>query len=232
MVVVKTVRDFALQNEAQLRRFMRYKTGICDENMINDAIQEFYVRLIETNALGLYDETKGEFDTYISNLFCWMMPLLQRRNFRHRHATIPKKLRVKYGLEDPKLGCHKKAKFDYRMMSVIKKDDRMWSESDDVFNFVHENHASLKISKAYEVSLYDGAEDPIIDAYVEEFKAYIRRTEPSKRAERMILFIDQKFAGCRSVDIAGMMGVSNNMVKIIKQNLQRKYHRWQGALAN
>jgi bifunctional DNA-binding transcriptional regulator/antitoxin component of YhaV-PrlF toxin-antitoxin module len=161
-----------------------------------------------------------------------MMPFLQRKNFRHRHTTIPKKLRVKYGLEDPSLMCHKKAKFDYRMMSVVKKDDRLWAGSEDIFDFVHGENATLKITKAYEHSMYDGCDDPLFDDYIEEFKAYIRRTETPKNAERMILFIEQKYAGCRGVEIAGMMGVSNNMVKIIKHSLQRKYNKWQGTPAN
>jgi DNA-directed RNA polymerase specialized sigma24 family protein len=227
MVTVRTVKEFARKNENDLKRFMQFKTGICDPFLLEDAVQEFYIRLIESNALGLYDEKRGEFDTYIGNLFCWMMPLLQRRAFRHKHTTIPRKLRIKYGIDDEKANSNSKAKYDFQILSTVKRDDRLWADEEDVFEFVDKDFASLKINRAYEASLYDLEDDPLMDEYVEEFKAYIRRTESPRNAKRMLLFIEQKFAGCRGVDIAGMLGVSSAMVRNIKQDLQKKYVRWQ-----
>jgi len=227
MIIVKTVKEFVKQNEKHLIRFLQYKTGINDREMIDDTLQEFYMRLYQTKALESYDEKRGTFDTYIGNLFCWMLPFLSRKNFKYRHTLMPKRYRDKY-LDKNEKGISNNHMYDYRMMSYVNKDNsKMWVDGDDVFNYVHENSATFKISKAYETSYFDTDEDPALSGYLESFKTYIRETESPRSAEKMILFLEQRVAGCKGVEIAGMMKVSNNMVKIIKHTLKRKYDTWQ-----
>lgn len=228
MVVVKTVAEFVAQNDTELRKFLAYKTGIIDRHMVEDTLQEFYTRLIQTKALQSFDENQGSFDTYIVNLFCWMLPFLSRKNFRHKHAVVPVSSRHYY--EDPveNVDSGKKVTYDYRIISYVRKHgDRMLLEMDDVFNYVSDDTGSFRVNGGYDTSLCDSETNPLSTHYVEEFKEYIRRTESSKTAERMILFVDQKCAGCSSVEIADMMRVSYNMVTIIRQSLQKKYTRWQ-----
>jgi len=224
MVVVKTVKEFFLKNDQQLKKFMQYKTGIYDTNLINETVQEFYIKLIQSNALESYDPEKNSFDTYILNLFCWMLPYLSKKNFRYKHAAIPRKSLKYYDVED---ATEERHFFDYRLMSYVQRvDDKVWGVEDDIFNYVHDRNPDYVPSTAYDSSLFEDT-NPEALKYVEDFKRYIRNTETSKNADRMILFIEQKFQGCRSFQIAEMLGVSCNMVKFIKQNLQKKYTRWQ-----
>jgi DNA-directed RNA polymerase specialized sigma24 family protein len=140
---------------------------------------------------------------------------------------MPKRYRDKY-LDKNEKDISTNHMYDYRMMSYVNKDNsKMWVDGDDVFNYVHDNSATFKISKAYETSYFDTDEDPVLSGYLESFKAYIRETESPRSAEKMILFLEQRVAGCKGVEIAGMMKVSNNMVKIIKHTLRKKYDTWQ-----
>lgn len=61
---------------------------------------------------------------------------------------------------------------------------------------------------------------------LEEFIEYIKKTEEPTKAERMISVIRHRAAGCKSVDIAGMLKVSPTMVKLIKRDAERKYKEW------
>src|SRR6056297_3131349 len=82
MIIVRSVEDFARKNEDDLRRLMNYKTGIFDKNLVDEAIQEFYVKLIETKALETFDEDAGTFKSYITSLFFWTLPKTRKENFR------------------------------------------------------------------------------------------------------------------------------------------------------
>lgn len=194
MEAVRDVREFAIRNEKDLKKFMIYKTGIFDEEIIRETIQEFYVALIETNALQKYDPEKGRFDSYISNLFCWILPSLRRKNFRVR--------------------------FD-----VISKVQTEYQEC-DVWDFVGDHNNDFHVDRrynAYHVVFHNEQE---CHQYLREFIQYIKKTEKPSIAQRMITFILHRYAGCKSVDIAGMLKVAPNMVSIIKRYTEKKFKHW------
>lgn len=88
MVVVRDVKEFVEKNQKELINFFVYKTKIYDAEVINEHMQEFYVRLIKTRALQEYREDKGAFNTYIFNLLCWLLPGMARNHARIHHAFI------------------------------------------------------------------------------------------------------------------------------------------------
>jgi hypothetical protein len=199
----------------------------------------------------------ASFDTYISNQLFWLMPLLAKKNFRHKYVSVSDEYVEKYIHNDINgdVACpegraqsdqtqqkKKKMYHEYRVVShVSKRESRLAEEATDVFDLVSKDYGTLRINRSYEASLYDQDNDPVVAGYVEDFKQYIRRTESPNMTEKMITYLESKLDGCKGVEIAPMLknsrrrkdktGVSNNMVKIIRQNLQKKYSMWQGALA-
>lgn len=221
MVVVKTVEEFAKQNEEQLKLFMRYKTGIYDEDIIRDTVQEFYIRLITTRALENFDEEKGKFDTYIANLFCWLLPSLRKIKFRN---IVTKTVTVNENGNE----VRKKVEVIHEVLSTFKyRSDKIWGKAeDDVWDHVGNYNSHLAIDALYNYShVYVEEERKLEDKY-KAFVRHIRETEPHKRAERMILVLNCRNDGCRSKDIARMLGISDNMVKIIKNRIRDKYFEW------
>ena len=79
MVAVRDVREFAIKNQQDLVSFIIYKTGILDQDLIMDQIQDFYIRLIRSKALDKFDSTKGSFESYIFTLLCWMFPVFAKK---------------------------------------------------------------------------------------------------------------------------------------------------------
>jgi len=201
MVAVRNIREFALKNEEHLKRFFKYKTGIYDPDLIKEHIQEFYVKLIQTEALKKFDEEKGNFDSYISTLLCWLMPILAHKNFRVRFAVVS---------------------------YVLVRRDKLHEEYDDIWNHVYGNSDFFKPDNMYLYSsIQDEDEERTTHSYFEDFKDFIQRTESKQQANQMTVFLDQKQAGCNSADIAVMLNISRNMVKIIKQKIKRKFRTWQ-----
>lgn len=202
MVPVRKVDEFVKENEDQIKHFMSYKTGIIDEDIINDQVQDFYIKLIETRALDTYDSKKGSFNTYISNLFCWMLPGMARKNFRVKYKVIS---RVS------KRGS----------LLLLANEDAY-----DVWDFVDTSKAKYRVSPQYDAFHVKMEEEEETERHLEEFKDYIRKTESDKNARRMITYLEQRYAGCNAVNVALTLGLSANMVKIIKQNLWDKYNQW------
>jgi hypothetical protein len=265
------VEEFVEKNDKELRKFYVHKTGIYDRDMVHDAIGEFYLNLMESDALFSFGKTEDDavygkrdekggytivrgipedkclasFNTYITNRLCWLLPVLARKNFRHKRAHLPKGCQKEcYQNSTPnEEDSASRASVDYTLMSTVTVcDNKLWAEEKDVFELVGKRHAVLKISNACDSSLLDEGEDPTVTGYIDDFKAYIRRTERPAMAEKMIVYLDNKLEGCKGVMIAGMLksskkkaagkpGVSNNLVKIVRQSLQRKYVKWQGIIA-
>jgi hypothetical protein len=207
MECVKTVRDFALKNSNDLERFMMFKTGIRDTDVIRDTIQDFYVKLIETRALETYDPAKGAFKTYIMNLFCWLFPVLAKRNMRAR----------------------------YTIMSYMKDKDNSghWNGVyTDIYDGVAVSgtgpYVEHVVDGAYEASHVQEDEELESDISMREFIEHLKRTQPQKAADRIVPYIEYRTQGCNGADVAKILGVSNNMVKIIKENAKRTYEQWRG----
>ena len=203
MRVVNTVEEFKRHNEHELRSFMAYKTGIYNRDLHDEAIQEFYVKLIETRALEtfdpLYDNKPRKFDTYITTLFCYVLPELKKKNHR---ALYPMITRVNIGHSDPKL---------VDIWELISSDGV---------------HSDFSVEKAYSTSALETRIDSEADLYVNDFIEYVKRTETPLRAKRMITYITHKLQGCNGTDIAHVLGVSNNMVIFIKNDLFDAFKEW------
>ena len=197
MVVVRDVREFARKNEEHLKRFFKYKTGILDRDLMADQIQNFYVRLIQTNALETYREDKGDFRMYVMTLLCWSLSVSKQKS--------------------------KRAKNKVTAISNFKHANKEMLE--DVYNYVSTDSSYFRVDGS-STFVRDHEYDYQLGAKLESFRSYIRKTENDTKAHQMVTFIDNKIDGCNSTDIAIMLKVSENMVKIIKQQLKKKYYEW------
>ena len=185
---------------------MRYKTGIHDEEIIRDTVQDFYVKLLETKALESFDEDRviygtkeAVFNNFVCTQFCWMLTTQGKKNSRINHDAI----------------------------STVKIKTKMDTREVDVWEFTSREQGWFTPHQQYQAAHVYQDQENTLDFEFQQFIAFIRRTEPARRAERMILFLEKRTLGCKSVDVAYMLGVSNNMVKIIKKSVQRKYRKWQ-----
>jgi hypothetical protein len=206
MIPVRTVEDFQRKNEAELRSFFSYKTGIYDQEVHDETIQEFYVRLIESKALETFDPEKRNvgteescFNQYIINLFCWMLPVLRRRN----------------------------PNANYQILSRIDVGDSV-PKPIDIWELLNKNfeHTKYDIEPSYSSSALEMQQEEESRQQLEDFIEYIRRTEPEKKANRFELYLRRKMEGCKAADIALMLGVSNYMVTIIKQDIHQRFKTW------
>lgn len=199
MVKVRDIKKFAALNEDHLVRFFHYKTGISDPQITKDYIQEFYLKLSKTGALENYDEKLGPFNTYVMTFFCWILYHFKNKNFRKK----------------------------YKIISDVKIRNKNSEKLCDIWEFVNNSIGPYRIDVSY--SLHSSFEEEIdisLQNYLKEFKEYIKRTESKHKAHQMIVFLDNKKDGCMSRDIARMLGVSDNMVKIIKKDVRTKFDSW------
>lgn len=199
MEMVKDVKTFVDKNNSQLESFFKYKTKILDKDLIEEHIQEFYYKLLHTNALEHFDEEKGSFDTYIATLLCWLLPYKAKKN-----------ISVKY-----------------EFISYVKVEKAMKVKTEDIWDHIDKEGGPYKIEySSYNPSMLDEYEETSISLDIEEFKEYIKKTEKGKSAKQMLTFIEKRDEGLLSVDIAIILGISDNMVKIIKKKVQRKFETW------
>jgi hypothetical protein len=199
MEIVRDVKSFVKKNGKQLQNFFIYKTGIRDRELIQEHLQDFYLRMIQTKALELYKEDKGSFDTYISTLLCWLLPVKAKKNVSVQYDFITK---VRIG-----------------MQTIF--------DADDVWEHIGAFNGPYKIDfSPCTPRVFDEEEESTFNQYLNEFKDYVKNTESRNSANQMITFLDCKKIGCNSSDVAAILGVSDNMVKFIKQKLQRKFDRW------
>lgn len=272
LALKKAMDEFARKNEKDLINLFIFKTGIYDRDIVHDAVYEFYLRMMKSASLLSYGEledsyyrkdSKGNFikvdvskvemasfETYITNLFYYLLPGFAKKNFRNMNVPVPKEsekwytgsaardwVKEEYVVKKNK---NNRVTVDYPIISNMPVNNEAWVEYKDVFELVHKNNAKLKVSSAYESSLFDDTVDPATTGYIESFKEYIRRTENPKTAKKMITYLDKKLEGCCGVEIAAMIdgnrlktenkkGISDNMVKLIKQDIQKKYEKWQGV---
>lgn len=199
MEIVRDVKSFVTKNGEQLQRFFIYKTGITDRELIHEHLQEFYVKMIQTHALETYDEEKGSFDTYISTLLCWLMSYKKKKN-----------LNIKYSF-----------------ISSVCVDSQSLCDESDIWDHVGTFEGNFKVDfSPCTPRTFDNSDEEIFNHYLKEFKEYIHITESPKNIDRMLTFLECKENGCNSSEIAVVLGVSDNMVKIIKHRLKEKFGRW------
>jgi len=215
MIVVKTVEDFKKHNDADLQSFFIYKTGIIDKDLRDETLQEFYVKLIETKALETFDPNKATnpvaergFETYIMNLFCWSLPIIKKKNVK---------------MELKSIGDNKYIKMKIPHITDISRDDKRVNIWDILTT---DGSSNLSLDSSYNSSLTEFQKEEEMNKSIEDLIKYIKKTERKKKSDKMELFIRRKMEGCKSMDIALMLGVSNTMIRILKVDVYKKYQFW------
>ena len=213
MTVVDNVSDFAKYNEDDIRLYLtspRRGRGLYDPELVNDIIQNFYLRLLKSDALKKYDPAIGSFKTYVITILSNMLPQERKSNHSSRYKHLS---------------------------SIIKPSAvvSLGAEESDIFNFFSCVGADTDFAVAQHKNIYSSLfqeeEDLSIRHFI-SFISHVKKTEPNKKkADAMVCFLENKMRGCLGSDIALMLGVSNNMVKIIKNNIYDKYKKWDNTRA-
>jgi hypothetical protein len=199
MEVVRDVKSFVAKNGDQLQKFFIYKTGIIDRELIHEHLQDFYVKMIQTRALESYREDEGSFDSYISTLLCWMLPYKAKKN----------------------VSVH----FDF--ITKVQRPGQLPREADDIWEYMGTFEGPYKVDfSPCTPRIFDNTDEELFQQYLNEFKEYITKTESPINVRRMLIFLECRQEGCNSAEIAVYLGLSDNMVKIIKQRLLEKFELW------
>lgn len=196
MEIVRDVKTFVRKNGEQMKKLFIYKTGITDRELIHEHLQDFYVKMIQTGALESYREDQGSFENYIFTLLCWLLPYKAKKNVSVKYQFLSQIRTESLSLED------------------------IW---DHAGNF--EGPYKFDFSPCTP-RIVEENEEILFQQYFRDFKKYIQKTEEYRSCDQMITFLDLKESGCKSSDIAVFLGVSDNMVKFIKQKVQRKFLKW------
>lgn len=206
MVVVKTIEEFHEKNEQELRDFMVYKTGIYDKNLIDDAIQEFYLRLITSNALERFDanelkygELESLFETWICNIFCWLLPQMKKRNFRSR--------------------------FEVHSFVHVKINNKVIQI--DVWDILGNEEEGYDIAKGYSNDQIYNSNNISYEHLLSSFLRYLKsHVQNSEIREKMIEYINYKKDGMKDIDIAKILKLSNSSMNILKSKIRQKEKSW------
>jgi len=230
MVAVRSVEDFAKRNEGDLRRMMNFKTGIFDKNLVDEAIQEFYLKLMETRALETFDEKEGAFNTYISNLFFWSLPIIRRNNFRINFDVLSS-----VSVSDNNR-CKNVDVWDFvstkspRSTEFLPKKPLSKRTEEEKDSSAHNSLGiSFNVDGRFNCSALDSAQEESFCRDLEDFKRYLKRTEPKNKYKRMETYLDKKLEGCLNTDIAVILKVSTTMVRLIREDCKKKYNKWKSC---
>ena len=196
MEIVRDIKTFVRKNGEQMKKLFIYKTGIKDQELVKEHLQDFYVKMIPPGALESYKEDRGTFENYIFTLMCWLLPQKAKKNVSIKYTFVS------------------------QVYSEPNTCDDIWDHAGD-FNGPFRFDFCPCTPRIVEEQ-----EERTFCQYLKEFKDYIISTESVHCRNQMITFLTMKEEGCRSSDIAIHMGVSDNMVKFIKQKVQRKFERW------
>jgi len=251
MKPVKTVADFAKYNEKQLKTMFISKTGIRDKDIINDAIQEFYVRLIQTKALETYDEKEGSFNTYFFNLMCWMMPQMSRNNFRYNHEVLST-----VEIREPTNSCKEKDIWDVvtgygggcyysekkipdkvlkkqlkeegLKFNLDKKDCSSLKKNGKVVSVTH-NYSSApvyRVDPAYRISSIEYNDENKLYHDLKSFLRYAKKVESSKQYNKLVKYMKYKILGCKNVEIAKILNISITSIMNLRNRSKDMYLLW------
>ena len=199
MEIVRDVKSFVKKNGDQLKKLFIYKTGITDRELVQEHLQDFYVKMIQTDALKSYKEEEGSFENYICTLLYWLLPYKAKKN----------------------------VSVQYKFISQITEDKMDQIPSRDIWDHAGNFEGPFKFDfSPCTPRIADDSERYLLNQYLREFRGYIFKTEPEKNRNQMLTFLNCKLYGCRSTEIALILGISDNMVKFIKQKVQRKFARW------
>lgn len=88
------ITQFVRDNQNDLKRFMTFKTGILDDNIVRDCLQDFFYRVTKSDVLNTFDPALGRFDTFICSCFANIMTTAGKKNERVRrkhYSLVPAK---------------------------------------------------------------------------------------------------------------------------------------------
>jgi len=209
MVVVKTVKEFYEKNHNELRSFMMYKTGIGDADLINDTLQEFYLRMVQCNVLEAYDahlapnekENRQNFESWICYRLCWVFGIMKKRTQK----------------EDL-----------YNTISQVEKLEDGSSEPMDIWEVVDttKKNKYFTIDGHYHVSQIEQEEEADVNKHLNAFARHIERTLPEDKSEKIKNYMSYKVQGLNSVDIGSIMNISNTAVNMIRDDAKLRYEQW------
>ena len=241
MVVVKTIQEFQDKNEEELKAFFTNKTGIFDREMVHDTMQEFYTRLIQSKALEKFDdklapneaENQLNYERWVCNNFCWLLPNLRGKNYRGTLKIKLSKKAIKRRDKFSKISLKKDEGQDpnyetIRFLSIVNTKEDQKDVQKDIFDIINPSlgNSSYSIDESYRVSSMEqeGLED--IKKDLESFIRHIKKTQIPKKAIQLEKYMRYRIEGLNSVDIGGLLGISSNMVKFIRQEAKEKYEKW------
>jgi hypothetical protein len=235
MVVVKTVEEFQEKNENELKAFMRYQTGIYDQEIIKDTLQDFYVRLLQTRALEKFDENRAtteegntlNYERWVCNNFCWMLPLLRKKNYTSvLKLLLPKSPEKSTSEKDDSEedSTYETLRF-YSTLPVRKGQKEPPADIYSILNTSKKN-STYSIDERFNVSMVEIEEEQRIKEDLNSFFRYVKRIVSEKKFIQIEKYVQSRIKGLNSVDISILMKISNNMVKFIKQETQEYFKRW------
>jgi DNA-directed RNA polymerase specialized sigma24 family protein len=207
MVVVKTVEEFYKKNHNDLKSFMMFKTGITDTDLINDTLQEFYLRLVGHNILDTYDdkrapnekENKQNFESWIMYRLCWVFTYMKKKEEKEEHYN-----------------------------SISQVEDIEDSSVKDIWEVIDttKRNKFFTVNKDYHASLMEQEDENSVNKHLNSFLRHIEKRLPEKRAGEIKKYMLYKAQGLNNVDIAACMGMSSTMVNFIKEDAARRYKSW------
>ena len=211
VVIVRTVEDFYKKNHDELIKFLKYKTGIRDEETINDTMQEFYLRLSGGQILQSFDPNQVRpgteekvFQHYICNAFCWLLPLIKKRQNKPQHKG-------------------------FSTVTIQSSRNSREEREIDVWEAL-----GGRDGKGYSVSVANGFYTDQVDAaglyeyesFIGSFCSYIDKTEKAKKSTKIKGYVKYRLQGLQGKDIADLLGVSDSSVTSIKNSAYRKLKQW------
>lgn len=207
MVVVRTVEEFQRYNEKELRSFVTYKTGIVDKDIIDDTIQEFYLKLISSRSLEKFNGNEGaSFNTWVCNLLCWLLPVLKSKNFNIKYRPIG-------SMED------------------LNNDP---SIKEDLWNYVHDSvynsSMSLRLDRCFEMDIV--YEDDILleERLLSAFIRHLKRVLPEKKYRIYISYIKHRFEGMNAEQLIPTMGLARSTLSQLKGDIKKELIKWKRSL--
>jgi hypothetical protein len=240
MVIVKTVEEFKKKNENELKAFMTHKTGIFDQETIKDTLQEFYIRLLQSKALEGFDENRApteeenklNYEKWVCNNFCWLLPILRKKNYRGVLKIKMTKDEIECrdnAIEEDLEKLEKDSDYEVlRFYSTLNVKEGHTEIPKDIFEVISPSTKinGYTVDDRFRVSMVEQEEDLDAKKTLCSFFRNVRKTMPEKKAYQIESYMKYRLQGLNSVDIAILLGVSNNMVKFIKQEAKEKYEKW------
>lgn len=205
MVVVRTIEEFQRHNEKELRTFMISKTGILDKDMINEAIQECYIRLISTRSLEKFkDGEAASYNTWVCNLLCWVLSGLKKKNFNQRFNPI----------------SHVRAN---QNNSFFSRDTEIWEHINSNKDFI--------LDKSINADLINDNSIDKTERLKSSFIRYLYRVSSKEKADFYVKYMQYSEQGMTSESIAPILNTTGSVLCHAKKKLLKKMKKWRETVS-